>query len=60
MKNVRTDKKLDTAVNKGLAAAMLFDVTTGVKVMTEQGVPSDVMMRVLLAPHQRRASDWKR
>jgi hypothetical protein len=59
MKNVHADKKLDAAVNKGLAAALLFDVPTGVKVMSDQGVPSDVMMRVFLAPQQRRASDWK-
>jgi hypothetical protein len=59
MKYVRADKKLDAAVNRGLAAALLFDVPTGVKVMSDQGVPSDVMMRVFLAPQQRRASDWK-
>ena len=59
MKYVRADKKLDAAVNKGLAAALLFDVPTGVKVMSDQGVPSDVMTRVFLAPQQRRASDWK-
>jgi hypothetical protein len=60
MKFVRADKKLDAAVNRGLAAALLFDVPTGVKVMTDQGVPSDVMTRVFLAPQQRRATDWKR
>ena len=59
MKYVRADKKLDAAVNRGLAAALLFDVPTGVRVMSDQGVPSDVMMRVFLAPQQRRASDWK-
>jgi hypothetical protein len=59
MKNVRVDKKLDAAVNKGLAAALLFDVPTGIKVMTEQGVPSDIMTRVFLAPQQRRDTDWK-
>jgi hypothetical protein len=59
MKYVRADKKLDAAVNRGLAAALLFDVSTGVKVMSDQGVPSDVMMRVFLAPQQRRATDWK-
>ena len=60
MKYVRVDKKLDAAVNRGLAAALLFDVPTGIKVMSEQGVPADVMTRVFLAPQQRRASDWKR
>jgi len=60
MKFVRADKKLDAAVNRGLAAALLFDVPTGVKVMTDQGVPAEVMTRVFLAPQQRRATDWKR
>ena len=59
MKYVRADKKLDAAVNKGLAAALLIDVPTGVKVMSQHGVPSDVMMRVVLAAQQRRATDWK-
>lgn len=60
MKYIRADKKLDAAVNRGLAAALLFDVPTGVRVMSDQGVPSDVMMRVFLAPQQRRDTDWKR
>ena len=59
MKYVRADKKLDAAVNKGLAAALLFDVPTGVKVMSDLGVPSDVMVRVFLAPERRRTTDWK-
>jgi hypothetical protein len=60
MKHVRLDKKLDAAVNRGLAAALLTDVRTGIKVMSEEGVPADVMARVFLAPHQRRATDWRR
>ncbi len=60
MKQMRTDKKLETAVNRGLAAAMLADIRAGMKVMTDEGVPEDVMVRVLLAPRQRRATDWKR
>lgn len=60
MKYMRVDKKLEHAVNRGLAAAMLADIRVGMKVMTEEGVPDDVMVRVLLAPGKRRASDWKR
>ncbi|HEX8964720.1 MAG TPA: hypothetical protein VF801_17100 [Rhodocyclaceae bacterium] len=60
MKQLRVDKKLETAVNRGLAAALLAGIRAGTKVMSEEGVPQDVMVRVLLAPHQRRATDWKR
>ena len=59
MKHARMDKKLEAAVNRGLAAALLTDIRAGVKVMTEEGVPPDVMVRVFLAPQQRRATDWK-
>ena len=59
MKFVRADKELNAAVNKGLAAALLVDVRTGIKVMSDLGVPPDVMVRVFLAPQQRRADDWK-
>jgi hypothetical protein len=60
MKHTRTDKKLEAAVNRGLAAALLADIRAGMKVMTDEGVPSDVMVRVFLAPRQRRATDWRR
>lgn len=60
MKQARVDKKLEAAVNRGLAAALLADIRAGVKVMVEEGVPADVMVRVFLAPQQRRASDWRR
>ena len=59
MKYVCIDKKLDAAVNKGLAAALLVNVPAGVKIMSNEGVPPDVMVRVFLAPHQRRATDWR-
>ena len=59
MKRVRVDTKLDSAINKGLAAAMLVNVGAGVKVMIDEGVPPEVVTRVFLAPQRRRASDWK-
>jgi hypothetical protein len=59
MKRDRLNNRLDVAVNKGLAAALLVDVNAGVKVMIDQGVPPQVVARVLLTPEQRRASDWK-
>ncbi|MGE5465856.1 MAG: hypothetical protein ACM3Y9_00355 [Ignavibacteria bacterium] len=60
MQEARSDKKTAAAVNRGLAAALLANVKAGVKLMTEEGVPADVMARVVLAPLRRRASDWRR
>ncbi len=59
MKHIRQDKKLATAVERGLAAALLIDIPTGVRLMGKAGVPAAVMARVFLAPEQRRATDWK-
>lgn len=60
MKYARVDKKVEVAVNRGLAAAMLADVRAAIKVMTEEGVPAEVMARVILSPQSRRATDWRR
>lgn len=57
--NVRLDTKTAVAVNKGLATALLVDVNSGIKVMSAAGVPLEVVMRVVLSPRRRRASDWK-
>jgi len=59
VKNARFDKKLDAAVNRGLAAALLINVPAGVKVMADEGVPPEVMARVFLTPQRRRTTDWK-
>jgi predicted RNase H-like nuclease len=55
----RHDTKLDAAVNKGLAAALLIDVPVGIKIMSEGGVPKEVITRVIFSPQQRRSTDWK-
>ena len=55
----RTDTRLDAAVKKGLAAALLVDVPAGIKVVRDGGVPPDVITRVIFNPQQRRATDWK-
>jgi hypothetical protein len=55
----RRDTKLEAAVNKGLAAALLVDVPTGIKVMNDEGVPPEIRTRVIFNPQQRRATDWK-
>ena len=54
----RRDTKLEAAVNKGLAAALLIDVPTGIKIMKNGGVPQDVITRVIFNPQQRRVTDW--
>jgi hypothetical protein len=60
MKDDRFDIKLDAVVNKGLAAALLNDVSAGIKIMKDGGVPPEIVTRVFLEPQHRRASDWKR
>lgn len=59
MGDFRLDKITAAAVNKGLATALMVNVKTGVKVMSEAGVPPSVVTRVVLNPQRRRASDWK-
>ncbi|MBS1161725.1 MAG: hypothetical protein H6R15_4144 [Proteobacteria bacterium] len=59
MFKMRRDAKTAAAVNKGLAAALLVNVPSGVKVMSDEGVPSSVIGRVFLGEPARRASDWK-
>lgn len=56
---LRHDTNMATAVNKGLAAALLSDLPAGFKVMSDANVPTSVIIRVFLNPNQRRASDWK-
>lgn len=55
----RRDTKLEAAVNKGLAAALLIDVPAGIKIMNDEGVPPEVRARVIFNPQQRRVTDWK-
>ena len=58
--SLRNNNALAIAVNQGIASALLKDLLTGAKVMTNAGVPSDVIKRVLLQPtHDRRNSDWR-
>ena len=59
MTHDRRDTKMDVAINQALAAALLIDVRAGIKIMIDAAVPPAVVARVFLAPHQRRATDWK-
>ena len=56
----RLDSKLSIAVNKGLAAMYLHGLSAGIKIMRAGGVPAGIADRVLLKPHRRRVTDWKR
>lgn len=59
MKDLRADKRIEAAVNRGLAAALLVDTPAGVDVMSKAHVPVEVIARVILTPQNRRATDWK-
>ncbi|HEX7641192.1 MAG TPA: hypothetical protein VF472_03175 [Burkholderiaceae bacterium] len=56
--SIRTNKEIEMAVNRGLAASMLNGVTIGAEIMKAAGVPLHVSTRVLGNPNQRRATDW--
>lgn len=56
--SIRTNKDIEMAVNRGLAASMLNGVAVGAAVMKAEGVPLHVSTRVLGNPNQRRDSDW--
>lgn len=55
----RDNKRIEAAVNRGLAVASLKGVAAAAAFMREAGVPLGVSARVLVNPEQRRASDWK-
>jgi len=48
-----------TAIEKGVAAALLTDVKAGAAIMKAEGVPIEVALRVLLHPHERRGGTWQ-
>lgn len=60
MKYLRLYRTTAIAVEKGLAAALLFGINAGARTMRDAGVPITVALRVLLHPELRRASDWTR
>ncbi len=57
---VRADNVTATAVERGLAVALLSDIEAGARFMKGKGVPLNVALRVLLHPAQRRSDDWAR
>lgn len=58
MDYIRSDTRTETAVNKGLAAILLGDLRSGIKIMRQGNVPNDVIARVIQGPESRRATDW--
>jgi hypothetical protein len=57
--SIRSNKEVEAAVNRGLAASLLDGVEAGAAIMRKEGVPLHVSARVLMNPTQRRASDWQ-
>ena len=56
--SIRTNKDIEMAVNRGLAASMLNGMAVGAEIMKAAGVPLHVSTRVLGNPNQRRDTDW--
>jgi hypothetical protein len=57
--NMRSNTEIELAVNRGLAAALLHGEAEGIKIMMEEGVPYEIILRVLNNDSNRRSSDWK-
>jgi hypothetical protein len=53
----RSDTDIEAVVNRGIAAALLIDLETGVEIMCDGGVPPHVVKRVLSDMKHRRATD---
>ncbi|MBV8634852.1 MAG: hypothetical protein JO002_10210 [Burkholderiaceae bacterium] len=56
--SIRTNKDIEMAVNRGLAASMLNGMAVGAAIMKAAGVPLHVSTRVLADPNRRRGTDW--
>jgi len=59
MNEKRQNSTLDELINKGLAAALLDNVSAGIRLLSEAGIPPQVISRVFFSPDQRRATDWR-
>ncbi|NNM50861.1 MAG: hypothetical protein HKM02_01370 [Pseudomonadales bacterium] len=59
MQRTRTNTRIEIIVNRGLAAALLSDLETGIDIMCAGGVPAHVVKRILSDMTCRRATDWK-
>ena len=59
MNEKRQNLTFDELINKGLAAALLTDITAGIRIMREGGIPPGVISRMFVTPQLRRGTDWK-
>jgi len=59
MNEKRQNLIFDELINKGLAAALLTDIAAGISIVSNGGIPPQVISRVFFTPDQRRATDWK-
>lgn len=59
MKMQRVNTNLEVAVNRGIAALLIFGIREGIKVMRDNHVPIEIAKRIILGPNTRRASDWR-
>ena len=59
MDRVRINSELDAAVNRGIAAILIYGVQEGIKVMKDNKVPLQIIVRVIQGPNLRRSTDWK-
>jgi len=57
--DLRSNSEVESAVTRGIAAALLNGVSEGVRVMMNEGVPNRIILRVLSSESKRRATDWK-
>lgn len=58
MKQIRTDKSLEAAVNRWIAAALLEGEEKSPD--DEEPIPSDIVSRVIMGPRHHRRTDWQR
>ncbi len=57
--DMRSNIEVESAVIRGIAAALLHGDSEGVRVMMNEGVPNQIITRVLHSETQRRSTDWK-
>lgn len=59
MDYVRQDIIAAAAVEKAIAATLMANLQAGARILSENGLPLETALRVLLHPSQRRAGDWR-
>jgi len=57
--DMRSNTDVEFAVTRGIAAALLHGESEGVRIMMNEGVPNEIISRVLHNETKRRSTDWK-